>query len=71
MGWALAMFFSSSTCQASKNNFLSKSKHKHKHKHQAHLLLKLRGLFIGSTQVLEALGIPEKSLLSLLVQVED
>jgi len=55
---------------------LSKAKHKPKHqapstKHQAHLLLKLMGLFIGSTQVLEALGIPEKLLLSLLVLVGD
>jgi hypothetical protein len=67
--WPLAMLFSSSTCQVSEKNFLSKSKYKPKH--QAHLLLKLRGLFIESTQVLEALGIPEKSLLSLLVQVGD
>jgi hypothetical protein len=63
------MFFTSSTCQASEKNFLSKSKHKPKH--QAHLLLKLRDLFIGSTEVLEALGIPEKLLLSFLVQVGD
>jgi hypothetical protein len=29
LGWPPAMFFSSSTCQASKKNFLSKAKHKH------------------------------------------
>jgi hypothetical protein len=46
-------------------------KAKHKPKYQAHTLLKLRDLFIGSTQVLEALRISEKSLLSLLVQVRD
>jgi len=33
LGWPPAMFFSSSTCQASKKNLLSKTKHKHKHKH--------------------------------------
>jgi hypothetical protein len=27
LGWPSAMFFSSSTCQASKKNFLSKAKH--------------------------------------------
>jgi hypothetical protein len=29
LGWLPALFFSSSTCQASKKNFLSKAKHKH------------------------------------------
>jgi len=29
LGWPLAIIFSSSTCQASKKNFLSKAKHKH------------------------------------------
>jgi len=33
LGWPPAMFFSSSTCQASKKNLLSKTKHKHKPKH--------------------------------------
>jgi hypothetical protein len=56
LGWPLAMFFSSSTCQDSEKNFLSKSKYKPKH--QAPILLKLKGLFIGSIQVLEAFGIP-------------
>jgi len=32
-GMASTMLFSSSTCQASKKNFLSKAKHKHKHQH--------------------------------------
>jgi hypothetical protein len=50
--WPPAMIFSSSTFQASKKNFLFKTKHKHKHQP---LLLKLKGLFIGSTQILEAL----------------
>jgi len=31
LAWPPAMFFSSSTCQASEKNFLSKSKHKPKH----------------------------------------
>jgi hypothetical protein len=32
--WPPAMFLSSSTCQASKMNFLSKAKYKHKQKHK-------------------------------------
>jgi hypothetical protein len=32
-GMAFAMFFSSSTCQASKKNLLSTTKRKYKHKH--------------------------------------
>jgi hypothetical protein len=55
--WPPAMFFSTSTCQASKKNFLSKAKHEA----QAQLLLKLRGLFIETRRGLEALGIPGKS----------
>jgi len=31
LGWTPAIFFSFSTCQTFKKNFLSKSKHKHKH----------------------------------------
>jgi hypothetical protein len=31
LGWPPVMFFSSSTCQASNKNFLSKAKHKHQH----------------------------------------